>query len=220
MPSLADTRSLSATQKRLREEDATSSTLSDHDSREFDDVTAAREDPDHEIGTPPIKRRRGREDEALWAHALDEPPKGLPIRGNSNQELFYCKRCSKSLSSATAFRRHLKNSHGILTHPKRSDVDINTEATLAALFNKQAEAAATGRDPKTSRILREAVDEKAFVDALIYLIVTRNLPHTIVEWPEFRAFLQICNYTLTEDGSPLYKLRRSVPILIGKTFVV
>ena len=64
------------------------------------------------------------------------------------------------------------------------------------------------------------MDEKAFVDALIYLIVTRNLPHTIVEWPEFRAFLQICNYTLTEDGSPLYKSRRSVPILIGKTFVV
>ena len=189
MPSLADTRSLSATQKRLREEDATSSTLSDHNSREFDDITAARKDPNHKIGTPPIKRRRGRKDEALWAHALNKPPKGLPIRGNSNQELFYCKRCSKSLSSATAFRRHLKNSHGILTYPKRSDVNINTKATLAALFNKQAKAAATRRDPKTSRILQEAVDEKAFVDALIYLIITQNLPHTIVKWPEFRAFL-------------------------------
>jgi hypothetical protein len=64
MPSPADTYSLTATQKRLREEDATSSTLSNHDSREFDNITATREDP-HEIGTPPIKRRRGREDKTL-----------------------------------------------------------------------------------------------------------------------------------------------------------
>jgi hypothetical protein len=225
MPPQANTCEPTTTQKRPREADTTSLILSDHDSREFDDVTAAREDPHHEIGTPPIKRRREREDDALWLYALDEALKGLLARGKSKQELFYCKRCSdrgvaKSLSSATAFRRYLRNSYGILTQPKRSEVDINTEATLAVLFNKQAEAAATGRDPKTLRVLQEAVNEKAFVDALIYLIVTRNLPYTIVEWPEFRAFLQICNYTLTDEGGPLYKSRRSVPILIGKTFVI
>ncbi|OCK86522.1 uncharacterized protein K441DRAFT_491179, partial [Cenococcum geophilum 1.58] len=143
----------------------------------------------------------------------------------SKQELFYCKRCSdrgvaKSSSSATAFRRHLKNTHGILTTPKRSEVDMNTEATLAALFNRQAEKQATGRDPRTTKVLQESVNEKTFLDSLIYLIFTRNLPHTIVEWPEFRAFLQICNYTLTEEGGPLYRSRRSVPILTGKTFVI
>jgi len=53
MPLPADTRSLTATQKRLRE-DATSSTLSDHDSREFDNETAAREDLYYKIGTPKI----------------------------------------------------------------------------------------------------------------------------------------------------------------------
>ena len=65
MPSLANTYSLTATQTRLREEDATSSTLSDYDSREFDNVTAAREYPNYKISTPPIKRRRGRKDKAL-----------------------------------------------------------------------------------------------------------------------------------------------------------
>ena len=227
MPPLADSSIPPVTQKRAYEEDqaTTSSILSDHDSREFDDVTAAREDPNHQIGEPPLKRRRAREDEALWSFALDEAPVGLPARGKSKQELFYCKRCSdrgvaKSSSSATAFRRHLKNTHGILTTPKRSEVDMNTEATLAALFNRQAEKQATGRDPRTTKVLQESVNEKTFLDSLIYLIVTRNLPHTIVEWPEFRAFLQICNYTLTEEGGPLYKSRRSVPILIGKTFVI
>jgi len=57
------------------------------------------------------------------------------------------------------------------------------------MFNKQAKAAATRRDLKTLRILQEAVNEKAFIDALIYLIITQNLPYIIVEWPEFRAFL-------------------------------
>jgi len=79
--------------------------------------------------------------------------------------------------------------HGILTTPKRSEVDMNTEATLAALFNRQAEKQVTGRDPRTTKVLQESVNEKTFLDSLIYLIVTRNLPHTIVEWPEFRAFL-------------------------------
>jgi len=67
MPPLADSSTLPATQKRAREEEqaTTSSTLCDHDSREFDDVTAAREDPNHQIGKPLLKRRRARKDKAL-----------------------------------------------------------------------------------------------------------------------------------------------------------
>ena len=41
----ANTCESTTTQKRPREADTTSSTLSDHNSREFNDVTAAREDP-------------------------------------------------------------------------------------------------------------------------------------------------------------------------------
>ena len=67
MPPLAGSSIPPATQKRAHEEEqaTTSSTLSDHDSREFDDVTAAREDPNHQIGEPSLKRQRAREDEAL-----------------------------------------------------------------------------------------------------------------------------------------------------------
>ena len=65
MPPQANTYKLTTTQKRPREVDTTSLTLSDHDSREFNDVTAAREDPYHEISTPPIKRRHERKDNAL-----------------------------------------------------------------------------------------------------------------------------------------------------------
>ena len=60
MPLLADSSVPPATQKRAHKEEqaATSSTLSNHNSREFNNVTAAREDPNHQIGEPPLKRQR------------------------------------------------------------------------------------------------------------------------------------------------------------------
>ena len=64
------------------------------------------------------------------------------------------------------------------------------------------------------------MSEKDFLDSLCYLIVTHNLPHSIIEWPEFRAFLHVCNYTLVGPGGLLAKSRNSVPLLLGKTFVV
>jgi len=220
MPSLPPNRTRIQKRQRQEEEDAGSS-LSEHDSREFDDATLARNDPHHQVGMPEEKRKKSREDKELWSYALKKPPKGLPERGNSNQELFYYKRCTpKAFSSATHFRRHLKGRHGIYVESKRSEVDIKAKATLGALFKKQAEKQAKEPDLKATKILKELVNKHAFFDALCYLIVTQNLPHTIVEWPEFRAFLHVCNYTLTSEGGLLYKSRRSVPLLIGKTFVV
>ena len=53
-------------QKRQREEAADEvSALSEHDSREFDDLTAACEDPHHQIGILEAKRKKDREDTEL-----------------------------------------------------------------------------------------------------------------------------------------------------------
>ena len=81
MPPLANSPIPLTTQKRAYKEATTSSILSDHDSREFDDVTAAREDPNHQIGEPPLKQRRAREDKALWLFALNKALVGLLARG-------------------------------------------------------------------------------------------------------------------------------------------
>ena len=221
MSSSRRTPAQASTQKRPREEETdTISLLSDHDSREFDDVTLARKDPHHQIDTPEAKRKKLREDEELWSYALSKPPPGKPDRGNSNQEIFYCKRCLKDNTSATTFRRHLKTKHGIHCVAKKAKADVNTEATLAALFAKQQELDDTGKDPKVTRILKEAVSEKDFLDSLCYLIVTHNLPHSIIEWPEFRAFLHVCNHTLVSKDGLLAKSRNSVPRLLGKTFII
>ena len=129
--------------KRQREEEVDEvSALSEHDSREFDDVTAARKDPHHQIEIPQSKRKRGREDTILWSYALSKPPKGQLERSNSNQELFYCKRCEKQCSSLTFARNYLKNKHGICISFKASKVDKVAKATISALFNKQEKLAA------------------------------------------------------------------------------
>ncbi|XTI82427.1 hypothetical protein V2W45_1224419, partial [Cenococcum geophilum] len=46
------------------------------------------------------------------------------------------------------------------------------------------------------------------------------LPYIIFKYLEFRAFLYVYNYTLTNKGGLLYKLRRLVPLFISKTFVI
>ncbi|KAF2193278.1 hypothetical protein K469DRAFT_745593 [Zopfia rhizophila CBS 207.26] len=67
--------------KRAREEAADDvSTLTGLDSRDFDDVTLARNDPHHLIGIPQPKRRRPREVIELWNYALEEPPEEQPAR--------------------------------------------------------------------------------------------------------------------------------------------
>jgi len=92
---------------------------------------------------------------------------------------------------------------------------------LAALFAKQQqEIEESGRDPKVIRILKEAVSEKDFLDSLCYLIVTYNLPHSIIEWPKFWIFLYIYNYTLIGTNGLLLKSRNFVPLLLSKTFMV
>ena len=137
MSSSQRTPTQASTQKRPREEETdTISLLSDHDSREFDDVTLAREDPHHQIDTPETKRKKLREDEELWSYALPKPPPGKPDRGNSNQEIFYCKRCSKDNTSATTFWRYLKTKYGIFCVARKAKANVNTKAILAALFAK------------------------------------------------------------------------------------
>lgn len=56
-----------------------------------------------------------------------------------------------------------------------------------------------------------------FINALCYLIVIRNLPYIIIKWPEFRAFLHVCNYIIDDI---LYKPANLVPLLISKTFII
>ena len=66
MSSLQHTSAQAFTQKRPQEEETeTISLLSDHNSREFDDVTLACKDPYHQINALEAKRKKLQEDKEL-----------------------------------------------------------------------------------------------------------------------------------------------------------
>jgi len=89
-----------STQKQPWEEEPnTISLLSDHKSRESN----------HQIDTPEAKRKKLREDEELWSYALLKPPPGKPDQGNSNQKIFYCKRCFSDVTGLVGYKFELCN---------------------------------------------------------------------------------------------------------------
>lgn len=154
------------------------SALSTLDTREFDDVSIALADSQHQVGMPRPKRRRGRDNLELWSHALEDPPVGSPLRRNSKQEILYCARCKKGLSSGTAFRSHLKTKHGILVMTGKGKSDVERQATrLADGFKIQQTV--WNKDRHTRQPLRNSVNEADWLTVLVLLVVNHNLPHTI-----------------------------------------
>ena len=99
------------------------------------------------------------------------------------------------------FRHYLKNWHRVIYKLRPAKANVTTKTTLAALFTKQQELNDNKKDLKITKILKEAVNKKDFLDSLCYLIVIHNLLYSIIKWSEFQAFLHICNYTLiSKDG--------------------
>ena len=52
----------------------------------------------------------------------------------------------------------------------------------------------------------------------ILMIVNHNLPHSIVEWPEFHLLMKLSNSSLVEPTGPLKESRWSIKKLLKSTF--
>lgn len=126
------------------------------------------------------KKSRKRSAIETWAHTR-EPKDGEPERRGKNL-IFYCKYCSDPPYSATAsnsFRYHLKTIHG-----------VEVESTLGSVQS----ATSTGQTQQLDvQVLQKVLDKDVIDEALVTLIVVRDLPFCIVEWPEFHAFFQVLN---------------------------
>ena len=115
-----------------------------------------------------------------WAHTR-EPKDGEPECQGKNL-IFYCKYCSDPPYSATAsnsFRYHLETIHG-----------VKVESTPSLVQS----ATSTGQTQQLDvHVLQKVLDKDVIDEALITLIVVRDLPFCIVEWPEFHAFCRVLN---------------------------
>jgi hAT family C-terminal dimerisation region len=120
-----------------------------------------------------------------------KPSEDEPVRDSQNRKLYYCSLCSYNASSTTNIRYHLQSKHTI-----ESDRSIpRTKATAANQLRELWRQASTDNQSTEldSLILKSVLNKDIIDQALVNLVVVRNLPFRVVEWPEFHAFCQALN---------------------------
>jgi hypothetical protein len=129
---------------------------------------------------------------SLWKHT--RPPKeGEPDR-KSKLKLMYCAYCvapqAYVTEVSTNFRRHLTRQH---------DIEVECENTAAddivlAFERLYGQAAKIGREGELQEAcLSHAIDQEAVNEALVSLIVIRNLSYRAVEWRELHHLVMAFN---------------------------
>jgi hypothetical protein len=115
-----------------------------------------------------------------------KPSHDEPERDSQKRKLYYCSLCSYAGSSTTNMRYHLQSKHEIL-----SDKSIpHTKATAALQLQQLWKQTSTDNQSAefNSLVLKSVLHKEVLNQALINLIVVRNLPFRAVEWPEFHTF--------------------------------
>ena len=91
----------------------------------------------------------------------------------------------------TNLRSHLKSKHAIFVEVTLSQIQSKALEQLKELYNRAELSGQT--EEIDSRVFSRQLDLDVINEALVSLIVVRNLPFRAVEWPEFHAFCQVLN---------------------------
>lgn len=127
------------------------------------------------------KRKRVTTTESTWQHA--RKPRGSdPKRAWPDKNLFfYCKYCENppySTYVSTTFRNHLLKTHSV--EAAGSDLNSTKKACtnpLKEIFNKAGEIEVIKLQEKEEHVLRNAINSKAAIEALVQLVIVRNHPY-------------------------------------------
>jgi hypothetical protein len=111
----------------------------------------------------------------------------------------YCIRCTeenivpifKVKGIPTNLRRHLAAVHSIIVDITVGYVQAKALQQLKELYNRAESSSQT--EEIDTYIFSRQLDPDIVNEALVSLIVVRNLPFQTVEWPEFHAFCQVLN---------------------------
>jgi hypothetical protein len=88
-------------------------------------------------------------------------------------------------------KRHLLNIHQIIIEKAIRKIEAAIVQQLAQLY-LQAEASGQTKEVD-SHVLQAHLNPAVINEALVSLIVVRNLPFSIVEWPKFHVLCQALN---------------------------
>ncbi|KID93617.1 transposase-like protein, partial [Metarhizium majus ARSEF 297] len=151
-----------------------------------------------------------------WAHAkklrLDEQVR----RDRAGNRIWACGKCSWESASLTSARNHLDHRHGVKIKGKQPQVVLKGQAKLEQILQRQAEKSQAQADEREQNVLRKAINQTAFDESLLQLIVNNNLPHKSVEYPELYSLIMSVNY-MAADIYP--KSRAAVPKKIELAFL-
>jgi hypothetical protein len=120
-----------------------------------------------------------------------KPSEDEPERDEQNRKLYYCALCSYNAPITTNMRYHFQSKHQI-----EADKPIpRTKATAASQLRELWKQASIDNQANEigSLVLKGVLNQQVLNQALVNLIVVRNLSFRIVESPEFHAFCQALN---------------------------
>jgi hypothetical protein len=127
----------------------------------------------------------------VWEHCR-RPTK------DENTAFLYCSHClldsGKSpygTAIAQNMKKHLKTHHQIVVEKALSKNQVAVNKQMRQLY--QQAGANSERDEFDTEILEACLDTSVITEALITLIVVRNLSFILVEWPEFHTLCQVLN---------------------------
>ncbi|KAK2685302.1 hypothetical protein QWA68_015945 [Fusarium oxysporum] len=145
------------------------------------------------------KRKRITTADATWQHT-QKPQGSEPERAGPKQDLvFYCKYCSNppySTYVSTTFRNHLLKIHSVEAAGSEPNSTKKVRTSLIKeAFNKAGEIEVAKLQEREEQVLRNVLNPKAAMEALVQLVTVRNLPYNCNTWPELHALLMAANYT-------------------------
>jgi hypothetical protein len=83
-------------------------------------------------------------------------------------------------------RNHLKAVHNIIVNATQSQLQQTVAEQLKQLYTQAERTDSTSEVDK--QVFCKRLDNTTIDEALVSLIVVRNLPFRLVEWPEFHTF--------------------------------
>jgi hypothetical protein len=140
------------------------------------------------VETESQKPKRGTSAHTTWAHART-------ARDGEDSSRKFCIHCTETppygTSVTTNMRKHLESKHGIIINRTPGPTLTETAQQLQQLYVR---ARTSGQiEEIDTQVYRKYLNQNAINEALVALIVVRNLPFRVVNWPEFHTFCQTLN---------------------------
>ena len=127
--------------------------------------------PSSTTSQPPKKKRRIKA-ENTWNEFRD-PEGDEPVYDDRKRRLHYCKRCPRWANSVSSNARyHLEKEHQMVIVERPTPHYKETQRAIDLSFKVQEEKEKQKVKEKEQNVLRNAINQKAFLEAQCFLITT------------------------------------------------